>query len=299
LRNKCPVILLLGFKIKSSSNSHVRTRFLFIKRLILSILTFVLLHLYVITPSICRAVISLSVSPYLLEFEVPAGGVKTFTLTLYNEGDEKAEIRAYLRSLHLSLTGEPQPGESEEGDFSCASWISLSPSGFTVEPEGKKKITGILKVPRGERGGRYACILFETDSGRTKESVRISTRLGVVVMMSIPRTGRREGKIVNFSAAPTEKGVSFKVIFINTGNIHLKTTSSLVRMDEEERIVDRINLSGGTGTVLPSEAREFSGIWTRKTKMVPGKKYIAEVRVIFPGGRWVREKFEFSLPPKG
>ena len=264
---------------------------------LVAILVLVLLHI-IFPPSTSWASISLSISPYLLEFEVPAGGVRTFTLTLHNEGDKKAEIKAYLRSLHLSLSGEPQPGESEEGDFSCASWISLKPLKFTIEPESKKKITGILKVPRGQRGGRYACILFETDSTNAEESVRISTRLGVVVMVTVPRTGRRKGEVVNFSAAPTEEGVFFKVIFHNTGNVHIRATSTVVIMDEEEKIVDRINLSGGTGTVLPSEKREFSGVWKRKRRMTPGKKYIAEVRVIFPGGRWVRKRFEFSLSPE-
>ena len=124
-------------------------------------LIFALLCTYLLA-AICQAAFSLSVSPYLLEFEVPGGGVRTFTITLYNQGDEAAEVRTYTRSLNLSCTGEPQPGESEEGVFSCAPWISLRPTHFSIQPNGKKKVAGILKVPRGQRGGRYASILFET-----------------------------------------------------------------------------------------------------------------------------------------
>jgi len=223
--------------------------------------------------------------------------VRTFIITLYNQGDEEAVVKAYTRSLHLSPTGEPQPGDSEEGIFSCASWISFNPSHFTIEPQGKRKIAGVLKVPRGQRGGRYASILFETIPKEAKDGLRISTRLGIVVMVTIPRTCRKEGEIVSFTYGSGEEGVSFKAIFRNTGNVHLKATSSVVIMDTGGKVIDRVNLEGGTGTVLPLEEREFSGIWKRKSKMTPEKEYIAEVRVIFPGGRWVRKRFEFSLPP--
>lgn len=254
-----------------------------------------LLYGYLLT-SICQAAFSLSVSPYFLEFEVPGGGVRTFTITLYNEGDEAVEVKGYTRSLHLSLAGEPQPGESEKGVFSCAPWISLRPSHFTIQPKGKEKVAGVLKVPRGQKGGRYASILFETVPKEVKDGLTISARLGVVAMLSIPRTLRKKGEIVSLSSSPVEQGMSFKAIFRNTGNVHLKATSTVVIMDSEGRVVDRVNLEGGTGTVLPSEEREFSGIWMRKSKMSPGKEYTAEVRVVFPGGRWVREKFDFTLP---
>jgi hypothetical protein len=258
-------------------------------------LVFALLYGYLLT-STCQAAFSLSVSPYLLEFEVPGGGVRTFTMTLYNEGNGPAEVKAYTRSLHLSLTGEPQPGDGMEGIFSCAPWISLRPSHFTIQPNGKEKVAGILEVPRGQRGGRYASILFETVPKEVKGGLRISTRLGVVVMMTILRTLRKKGEIVNFSSSPVEEGMSLKAIFCNTGNVHLKATSTVVIMDSEGKVVDRVNLQGGTGTVLPLEKREFSGRWTRRSKMSPGKEYIAEVRVVFPGGRWVRERFDFTLP---
>jgi len=261
-------------------------------------LVFALLYGYILT-SICQAAFSLSVSPYFLEFEVPGGGVRTFTMTLYNEGDEPVEVKGYTRSLHLSLTGEPQPGDGMEGSFSCAPWISLRPSRFTIQPKGKEKVAGVLKVPRGQRGGRYASILFETVPREVKDGVRISTRLGVVVMTTIPRTLRKKGEIVSLSSSSVEEAMSFKAIFRNMGNVHVKATSSVVIMDGEGKVVDRVNLEGGTGTVLPSEEREFSGIWMRKSKMTPGKEYTAEVRVIFPGGRWVRKKCEFFLPLEG
>jgi len=269
------------------------------RKLKLGAILFVALSYTYFVTSMCWGAVSLSVSPYLLELEVPGGGMRTFTLTLHNQGDEPAGLKVYTRSLHLSATGKAQPGETNEGIFSCAGWISLNPSEFTVEPGDKKKVTGILKVPRGQRGGRYACILFETVSKETKESIRISTRLGVVVMMTIPRTCKKEGEIVSFSSNPVEQGVSFNAIFRNTGNVHLKATSSIVIMDTEGKVVDRVNLQGGTGTVLPLEEREFSGTWTRKSKMTPGKEYTAEVRMMFPGGKWVRKKFEFVLPEKG
>ena len=179
-----------------------------------------------------------------------------------------------------------------------------------MEPGSKKAIGARIKVPRGVRGGRYAVILFESlSSGRRKRgNVMLGARLGTIVMVSIPRTLKREAeisriKIEKVPVSPREgrqgktliQPVDFIASLKNIGNVHINAKGSVVIKNDEGRIIDRIPLEVGTGTVFPDGVRDFQGTWSNPGKMIKGK-YTAEARISYRGRRQASRTKEISLP---
>jgi hypothetical protein len=114
-------------------------------------------------------------------------------------------------------------------------------------------------------------------------------------METIPRTLTRQGAIETAETSkPGQDGVRFAVHFRNTGNIHLKTRGSVVIKNKEGRIVDRVPLEVGTGTVLPDGIRRFSGTWRNLRRMVEGA-YTGEVRIDAAGMRTVSQVVQFDV----
>ena len=270
---------------------------------------FILVSILFITPNLVLSQISITVAPPLVETSIAAGGLRSFKLVVSNPGNRAVDIQGYTCDLKLHPDGTPIILEPGVSSYSCAQWIELTDEKFTLDPESKKVIGAKIKVPRGVRGGRYAVILFESlSSGRTKRgNVILGARLGTIVMVSIPWTLKREAeisqiKVEKASVTPYEGGqgktliqpVDFIVSLKNMGNVHIQANGSVVIKNDEGRIIDRIPLEVGTGTVLPDGVRDFQGSWSNPRKMVKGK-YTAEARINYRGRRQARAEKTFSI----
>lgn len=271
---------------------------------------FILVPIFlIILSTLALSQISITVAPPLVETSIPAGGLRSFKLVVSNMGNSAVDIQGYACDLKLNPDGTPlilDPGVSA---YSCAKWIELTEDKFTLEPGSKKAIGASIKVPRGVRGGRYAVILFESlSSGRRKRgNVILGARLGTILMVSIPRTLKREAKIsqIKVEEAPVSpregrqgktliQPVDFIVSLKNTGNVHIRAKGSVVIKNDKSRIIDRIPLETGTGTVLPDGKRDFLGTWSNPRKMVKGK-YTAEARISYRGRRQARAEKTFLI----
>jgi hypothetical protein len=244
------------------------------------------------------ATVSLGVAPPLVEISVPAGGVDVIDLRVYNQGDSRLKVKASVSSIELSTDGAPVPLETAEGEWSCAKWITLDTEAFELAPGADQEVSATISVPRGVKGGRYAVVLFEAmpafDSSKLRE-VALGTRVGSIVMETVPRTLHRDGKIEDMEVSKTdEEGVGFRIGFRNTGNVHVKVRGSIVIKDVEGKIVDRVPLEVGTGTILPDGVRTLVGRWSNPRKMEEGD-YTGEARVVCPGVGQVSKVVSFSL----
>lgn len=271
---------------------------------------FILVPIFLITlPNLALSQLSITVAPPLVETSIRAGGLRSFKLVVSNLGNSAVDIQGYTCDLKLNPDGTPlilNPGVSS---YSCAQWIELTEDKFTLDAGSKKAIGATIKVPRGVRGGRYAVILFESlSSGRRKRgNVILGARLGTIMMVSIPRTLKKEAKIsqIKVEKVPVSpwkprrgktsiQSVDFIVSLKNMGNVHIKAKGSVVVKNDKGRIIDRIPLEAGTGTVLPDGKRDFQGTWSNPRKMVKGK-YTAEARISYRGRRQARAEKTFSI----
>jgi hypothetical protein len=156
--------------------------------------------------------------------------------------------------------------------------------------------------------------------------MQVGLRMGTLFLVTLGRLNRPEGDIVEFDAwvetsgeievrdltqegrrPPAEvlrlqlpdqkekRKVRFTVVFHNVGPIHVKVKGSIVIMDAATgRILDRVPLVTGTGTVLPYGWRRFGGAWEKQRKLKPGH-YLAEARIRFPGAPMVRRTLNLEL----
>jgi len=264
---------------------------------------------FIARPNLALCQISITVAPPLVETSIAAGGLRTFKLVISNTGNKPVDIEGYTCDLKLNLDGTPLVLEPGLSSYSCAKWIELTNDKFTLDQGSKKEIGAKIRVPRGVRGGRYAVILFESlSSASTKRgNVILGARLGTIVMVSIPWTLKREAEISQIRVekapvSPREGGqgktliqpVDFIVSLKNMGNVHIQANGSVVIKNDEGRIIDRIPLEVGTGTVLPEGVRDFQASWSNLRKMVKGK-YIAEARINYRGRRQARAEKAFSI----
>jgi hypothetical protein len=125
--------------------------------------------------------------------------------------------------------------------------------------------------------------------------VALGTRVGSIVMEAIPRTLVKSCEIEKVEIPKSSaESVEFAVHFRNTGNVHLKTRGSVLIKGSDGRIVDRVPLEVGTGTVFPDGVRRFRGTWANPRKMEKGD-YTGEIRMSCPGTGATLSVVDFSL----
>jgi len=244
------------------------------------------------------AALSVSVTPPMLDLSVPPGGKKTFTLQVGNLGDMAIRVTPRVMDLSLSATGAALPGEPGSSARSCAKWVSLDLSAFSLDPGESRGREMVLSVPRGVSGGYYCVVIFEAVPAArdaAESQLAITTRTGTIVMETVPRSYVREGDIVDGRVSGgVGDGMEIVAHFTNTGNVHVQVRPSCVIKSREGRIVDRVKLEAGTGTVLPEGTRRMAGIWSNKRKMVPGE-YTAEIAVDYRGRKRATRSVVFRI----
>ena len=237
--------------------------------------------------------VAIAISPPLLRFQTGAGGVTRFKITVANQGRDPVRVEAMTRDLTLAPDGTPLVGARGEDRWSCAAWIAVEPGWMDLGPEGSREVNCTLRVPRAVTGGRYAAVLFRAENPRAPvgSGLRVDARVGTVVMQAVPRTGRPNGEVAAIRAIPTAKGADLAVDVRNTGNVDLKASGSAVVFDAGGRVVGRVRLEGGTGTVLPDGVRTLAGRWA-PLRPAPGD-YVVEARIVLPGRGIVRGRGAF------
>ena len=259
----------------------------------------IILPLLAMTPlSYSVAAISVSVLPPIVDLSVPPGGRNEFSLTIKNIGGSTIDVSPAVMDLVLGPTGAALPVGPGEGAPSCADWVSMDKSGFSLGPGESLVRDVVFAVPRGVAGGRYCAIVFEAREAEIAApgpTLNISTRTGTIIMETASRRSRRSGEFIDMKVTKSAAGeVGVLASFKNTGEIHLKIRPSCLIRSAEGRVIDRLEADAGTGTVLPGGIRQIQGTWNNPRKMQPGT-YRAEVSVDFTGGRRVTESVEFSI----
>jgi len=239
--------------------------------------------------------VAIAVSPPIVRLQTGAGGSTRFKIAVTNVGPEAVSVRAMTRDLTLAPDGTPLVGARGKDPWSCAAWIDLQPLRLDLGPEAFQEVVCTLKVPRGVRGGRYAAVLFEALHLQRPvgSGLRVSARVGTVVMETVPRTGRPDGEVAALRATAREDGADISVDVRNTGNIDVKVTGSAVVFDAAGRVAGRVMLNGGTGTVLPGGIRTLTGRWT-PLRPAPGS-HLVEARIFIPRRGVVRGRTALVL----
>ncbi len=226
-----------------------------------------------------------SVSPPLLEIKLLPATKKDFALNVVNSSAQSLNLRATVMDLKLSPAGESQAEPMQNSKWSCAEWITFAETELHLAPHQRQNFKFTLTTPGGCQGGRTAIIMFEViNPVVSRDELQFVGRMGCLILLELAGVRTITGEIVDFQSQKTEKGITFEISVKNTGNIQLKARGNILILTPENRIVDRLPVKVGTGTILPDGYRIFQAAWNNRRKMQPGK-YSVRVQIYLQGGK--------------
>jgi len=178
---------------------------------------------------------------------IAPGGTKTGSIKIDNPSPEAKLIKIYLEDwVYLPPcdgTKDFKPIGSTA--LSASSWISFSPSEFTIAPFGRQTLNYAVKVPEEAQGGHYAVIFFENyldDSGKgTSEGVNVNLAIRVATLFYIEPEGtiKREAKIDDFEVSSKDGKLKISLKLSNIGNVDITTNSTFFILDKKGAVAAR------------------------------------------------------------
>jgi hypothetical protein len=236
------------------------------------------------------------VSPPVVKLTLQPGSAESVTITLFNRDERTLILEIEKSALAMDIDGRAKEGANGDNDFSCAGWLTTSMDFVEIPPGESVQVPVRIKVPFGVHGGRYGIVLFRSvDEGVSKSDLHISGRLGSIFMIELFGMKERTAGIDHFRIQQGDSGIQFLAMVRNEGNIHLTAAGSVIIRNSESKIIDRVQLDTGTGTILPEHRRQFKATWHNMKKMKPGS-YTATLRMRVKGmGKLLQQEQKFEI----
>jgi len=269
------------------------------RMLVLATLLFVLLSVFS-----TAAFAQLTVSPIIIEVTGYPGGLRTFTVSVGNTGQEPLDCTISVSAM--AVMGGGMPVEMENAPRSCKDWITVTPETFRLAPKDGRRIVCHVRVPRNTGGGYYAIISCHGAPLRGSDeraatsgigaAIQFSHRALVPVLLTIPAPQMQaiiDAAQPLISEAQQGSGYIFELPVRNRGNVHARMTGTVEVRSEAEQLVDRFELEAGRGFILPGHERLFKN---RGTVNLPDGVYLMRVRLEAQGSaRPMQNAFPFYV----
>ncbi len=159
--------------------------------------------------------------PEKYDHSVPAGGFRTFAVSMMNREESPVTVDVSLGQLTYTREGQMWVSEEEPGTGrSCNSWLTVDPPQFTIEANRRKNVRVTLAVPDTAAGGYYGCVVLNARSTADTSEAGLPSPLYVPVYVTVPPDIEYGGEIVDINFDQIRQAVTLKTKFRNTGNIH-------------------------------------------------------------------------------
>ena len=256
-----------------------------------------------------NAQFDLSLSPLLVEVDLAPGAKKTFSLHLTNDNAlNSVDLIAYTMDVIETEGGAYKVADKGESEFSCADWMRIEDTSFTLKPSESKQVKVYITAPRNVFGGRYGAVVFEVGPekappGKKFGSVGYHFQMPTFVEVTIKRFGGliRKATISDFKVQSVstgrlekkmgKKALRFTASVKNEGNIHMIGKGTLIIKNKEGRTKRRVPLGGGRGIVIPEATVDFRSLLRKP----PPGEYTARVVINFGGLSPVVAEFPFTV----
>ena len=217
-----------------------------------------LLTLVILT---CPALAQLSISPGSMDMLVPEGQSTLPSITVSNDSDKPMDFEVKLAGYGQGTSGSTEVLEPDTNPFSAVSYISFTPTEFSLEPGEVQEIALTVSIPQAIDGGRYAVVLVIA-TPRGSEAITTISRMGILVRLTIDRSHLiQEGSIELIGSEPveSENPIPIEVTFANEGNVHCRVQSSVTIFDAQGDVLDITRSSWAI--VLPGYSRQLVSEW--------------------------------------
>jgi len=232
------------------------------RRLLIYICVTVLLFHFV-TARTLASESSLTVSPAILEKITAQNQLATASATINNTTNfplpVKGQVDAFLGNTNLTgLTSNA---------FNSASWFTLEPADFILQPHESRDILIKIKPPNNtEPGGHYATIFFQPlipSEVVSPQSTISLARIGVLVFLIVPGDIHENLELSSLTAKTWSAfgPVNFDFTLNNPGNIHLLPLGQLEIRNLFGKVVATLPLP--PTTILPGTHPGQTLTWDR------------------------------------
>ncbi len=269
-------------------------------RLIVYPLRLIVCFVVICTTSFSTVFAMISVSPIVIELEVPAGQSYTGSLLISNPGEELEEVGVQVTDWNRTADGVTHFFKAGTLPQSLARWMEFSPIRFELKGGETKEVKYTVTIPEGEEGTHWAILLFRgkrklfrEKSEKGEFTVRASFGFGIKIYQTDPNTATRKGRITNMDIVKTGEHSSLKVKleFENRGDVHLEAKGRLEFRNEMGETVDQIEIE--SFPILPGAKRILELPYEEK-KLSPGI-YVALAIIDFRGDYLVAGQRKFEI----
>lgn len=224
---------------------------------------------------------NMNVTPAKINFNLEPGEFYETEIVVRNTAAKMQKINIALGDFDLNVEGGSSFSDANTSDFSCAGWITLTPSFLELNPNESKKVKVKMKVPENGTTTRWGMIFIEpADEQVSVETVdkslsvgtKVTTRVGIPVFQSPRNSGKIKADVRNLKEVPNDTLRQFVTEIVNEGDKVIEgvlfTVFSNIETGEE------IEVPTETLTVLPKNSRNFRFTLPEK---LPKGKYVLTV----------------------
>lgn len=169
------------------------------------------------------------VSPVILNFNALPGNMQQNKITITNHAASRALFKITVEDYSIDENGVQKSEPKNSTNYSCAGWLSVSPSGLEIDPNSQGVINVAMSVPENTRQSRWCRIIISQTGEQTSFSADLngSKHAGVNIFPQIavdvfqtPKDFRDNNvKLMNLSELESENCVrKFVVTAENNGD---------------------------------------------------------------------------------
>ncbi len=210
-----------------------------------------------IKPGVIETVeaLSIGIEPRAYDLRVPGGSERNLAVTLINNESQPVHIKTQVTGFIQSpegryITSRNLPLEAQ--------WLSVDPSEFDLEPNTRKRIKLVLRVPKEESGSRYLRIAFIPEGKSVSRDI-IEENYKTDLFIEIPPTGSPALDITSLKASTEGRYQPTEFIFTvrNNGNSYADMEAQITVTDSKGATVKELKLRERNLRILPGVSRTF------------------------------------------
>ncbi len=207
-------------------------------------------------------------TPPEVELVPSPGGTASGVLVVYNKSPRRVRFRITLEDIYIRPSGTIDVLKPATTAWSVSAMSRVQPVEFDLDPDRQMPVRVSVTVPADARGGRYGAIVVTPSPVLQTSGVRgtitvIVPKLAAKLLVPIRGTEVVQGELVNMLAAARSggSGADIRVVFKNTGNVHVRTRGDVMLLDPTGQPLGKQPLE--EATVLPGGVREFKVTWAK------------------------------------
>lgn len=219
-----------------------------------------------LAPALRAEPLRFGISPGDLELVPGPGGTASATMLVMNHSARRVRFHVQIQDIFLRPGGELDVLPAGTLEWSVAKLARVTPAEFELEAGQAMPVRVSVTVPADARGGRYGVVVVSPSpilqAGGARGTISIvAPKLAARLLVPVKGTEVVRGAITGMLAAPRpgSRGADVKVVFRNSGNVHVRTTGELTILNAGGRQLARLPIP--EALVLPSSVREFKLTW--------------------------------------